>query len=114
MYKPARSYPRLPMLDQGPAFYDREPPRSECEVKCMVVTEAGTVEAVLEDFSYHGCKLSCGKGIIVGSSVEIQLPGCQPVIALVKWSIGGSSGCVFRPRLDEDRLRAALQAAGGD
>ena len=113
MYKPARSYPRLPKLDQGPAFYDREPARNPCAVKCTIVTDAGTVEAVLEDFSHHGCKIRCGKGIIVGSWIELHLPGCQAVNALVKWSIGGTSGCVFRPRLDEDKLRCALEAAGG-
>ena len=113
MDKRARSYPRQPRLDQGPAFYDREPPRNSCAVKCTIVTDAGTTEAVLEDFSHHGCKVSCGKGIIVGSVIEVHLPGCQPVEALVKWSIGGSSGCVFRPRLDEDKLRTALGAAGG-
>jgi hypothetical protein len=112
MTKAERSYPRLPMLDQGPSFYDREPPRNPCAVKCTIVTQAGTVDAVLEDFSHHGCKLRCGNGIIVGTLIELHLPGCEAVKALVKWSIGGSSGCVFRPRLDEDKLRAALESAG--
>jgi hypothetical protein len=99
------------MLDQGPAFYDRQPPRESCTVRCSVIVDGKEEPAILEDVSFHGCKLSCGRGIIVGSNVTVQLPGCVPVVALVKWSLGGRSGCVFRPRLDEDKLRVALEAA---
>ena len=111
MNKPDRSYPRPKMLDQGPSFYDRDPPRSPCAITCRLTVDGVEREAVLEDFSFHGCKISCGRGVIVGSTIAVHLPDCEPVLAFVKWSIGGKAGCVFRPRLDEVKMKAALGAA---
>ena len=107
-----RSYPRPPRLDNGPKFYTRSPEREPCRVNCTVLVEGAAEEAALvEDFSHHGFKLSCGSIIAVGSQISLKLPGCQPVQATVRWSIGGAAGCVFRSPVRQDILRAVIEAA---
>ena len=108
MIRRDRSYPRLPKLDQGPSFHDRNPPRHECDAGCVVEIDGIEAPAAFEDFSSFGFKVRCGRPLMVGSTIVLKLKGCEPVEAIVRWAIGGRAGCIFRRRVSEDRVREAL------
>ena len=70
---------------------------------------AEPVDAVLEDVSSFGCRLTCGDDQPAGSRVWLRLSGSMPVAATVVWSREGQIGCRFDQPIDPRLMRTLIR-----
>ena len=92
--------------------HPREPARNDCAIACAVVVPGfGEQPAVLRDYTRRGFQVECGRPLLVGSDIQLKLPGCDPVDAVVRWSVGRAAGCAFHRPVREELLAAVIEAA---
>ncbi len=99
-----------PMVDRETPMHERSS-RTDCAVSCRIGADGRTFPATLTDFNGRGFQLTCERMLMVGAHVELSIPGCVPVAAIVRWSLGGRAGCVFERPVRDDILAMAIDAA---
>ncbi len=72
------------------------------------------IEVVLETLSYEGFGVRCGRTLAIGSAISIDLPGNGPTRGVVRWSIGGKAGGLFRSQLSDEAVTKIATLARGD
>ena len=91
----------------------RKPKRLPVALDLALRTPEGEVVAArLVNVSRRGFGLECATLVMIGSVVEVELPGPGWVRASVRWSLGGRIGGWFLQEIDAD-VCAALFEAGG-
>lgn len=63
-----------------------------------------TMPVKVRNLSSGGALVECGRGLPVGASAQLDLPGCGPLGAQVRWSEGSRTGLQFDEEFDLRRL----------
>jgi hypothetical protein len=85
--------------------------RYPASTACILIVDGVEEEAKLEDYTARGFRVSCRKRPLVGSRVQIVLPGCQAVDAVVRWALGNSAGCLFQIPVNATLIRRIVEGA---
>jgi hypothetical protein len=80
--------------------------RTSVNIACILLVNGTEEQALLEDYTTRGFRVRCRKTLFVGSEISIVMPGCHPVQATVRWSLGGSTGCLFRVPVNSALIRS--------
>ncbi|GAA0735644.1 PilZ domain-containing protein [Sphingomonas japonica] len=71
---------------------------------------AAAVEAVLDDLSIYGCRVSVAELDPVGERLWLRFEGGMPVAATVIWATDGRMGCRFDQPIARQLARALTLA----
>ena len=85
--------------------------RAGCDVPCELTIERETLSVRMTDFHDRGLQLLCDRPLMVGTKVELVIPGCLPVSADVRWALGKRAGCICERPVRGDIIAAAVSAA---
>ena len=55
---------------------------------------------LIVNISPHGLMGRCDSAVAEGERLHVQLPGVGPVVAEVRWALGGRLGCQFDKPID--------------
>ena len=103
--------PRLhPMIDLDTPMKER-PLRTPCEVTCTLLANGRTSDVMLVDYTDRGFRILSDDRLLVGTKIALTIPGCQPVAAFVRWSLGRSAGCFFEWPVRQENISAAVEAS---
>lgn len=72
--------------------------------RATIRTEAGDARIVMRNVSRSGFMGISATPVRAGTSVTLELPLGAPVIADVRWAMGGKLGCRLRGRFDRRQL----------
>ena len=78
------------------------------DVRCVLLVDGAEEQVFLENYTARGFRVRGARRLFVGSTVSIVLPGCHPVEAVVRWSLGSSTGCLFRIPVNASLIRSAV------
>src|SRR5262245_28097728 len=75
---------------------ERFPGRSAVRLACVVTSDRRPPrEAIIHDLSFRGFGLTTADQLMIGSRVEIDIPGVGRVGAIVRWSLCDRAGGQF-------------------
>ncbi len=98
-------------LDSSPGEFPRDPARRPCRVSCQLIVDGSVVNVLLDDYTNRGFRVRTRDRLPVGGDVELKLPNCMPVEAVVRWSLGGVAGCAFKRAVKPDLIELAIETA---
>jgi hypothetical protein len=110
MRTPQPLYPKLRRQQDETAPQERAE-RHLAGTACILIVDGVEEEAKLEDYTARGFRVSCRKRPLVGTSVQIALPGCHAVDAVVRWALGNSASCLFQVPVNAELIRRAVDGA---
>ena len=93
----------------APALADaRTAPRHRVVVTRATIRRHGdpAIEAVLDDLSIYGCRVSVTELDAVGERLWLRFEGGMPVAATVVWATEGRMGCRFDEPIARQLARA--------
>jgi hypothetical protein len=94
---------RAAHLDNERGLIHRRPLRLHVKQPCVVHPFGGPpVDALLEDVSRRGFRVSSNALLLVGSEVVLDVPGLGQIGAQIRWALGSEAGGIFRSRIDDD------------
>jgi len=94
-------------------FQFNRPPRQGLLKVASLQWNGVTMSVKIRNLSTGGALVECGRGLPVGASVQLDLPGCDPLGAQVRWSEGRRTGLQFDEEFDLRRLAPRKAAAQG-
>jgi len=92
--------PRPRDCDDRSALQVRKPRRKAIDLPCRVASPGqSSVQAILNDLSWRGFRVTCPVTVMIGTVIQIELPLLGLVPARVRWALGGQAGGVFEKPL---------------
>lgn len=61
-----------------------------------LATDGRDLAMVVVNISPNGLMARCDERVEAGTRVHVRLPGIGPVLAEVRWALGGRIGCEFQ------------------
>jgi hypothetical protein len=91
----------------GARVDQRRAPRHPVLLTHATIHERGfrPAEAMLDELSVYGCRLSCATQLESGTPIWLNLPQGDPVAATVVWSDGAQIGCRFDTSIPQALVR---------
>lgn len=83
---------------------DRQYVRQSCATSVAIQIDQQFTNALIRNLSADGAMLDGVRSVGVGCDVQVQVPGCGWIPAVVVWAIDPRCGVAFRSRIDLDRV----------
>lgn len=87
------------------------PSRIPCAVACELLAGGIAGPVTLVDFNERGFQILSKRRLLIGTRVELAIPGCYPVDGFVRWSIGDRAGISFKWPVRLEIIAKAVEAA---
>lgn len=93
---------------------ERREVREEVDHRTVATTSDGrTLPVLVVNISPSGLMVRCGQPVDPGAMLTFRLPGLDPLIGEVRWTLGGRVGCQFTRPIPPNTFYATLARLRG-